>query len=96
MTIEVTTETDAEVTCENCKACCCRLEVMLISDTGVPESLIEIDQWGGMVMARLFDGWCAALDRDTMHCMIYDKRPQICRDLEMGEYECISIRAENL
>ena len=96
MTTELTHPTDTEVTCENCKACCCRLEVMLISDTGVPESFIEIDQWGGMVMARLFDGWCAALDRDTMRCMIYEQRPQICRDLEAGEYECISIRDADL
>ncbi|MGL6350562.1 MAG: YkgJ family cysteine cluster protein, partial [Aeromonas sp.] len=25
-----------EVSCQNCEACCCRLEVMLFTDTGVP------------------------------------------------------------
>lgn len=45
-----------------------------------------------MTMARLEDGWCAALDRNTMKCRIYEKRPQICRDFEMGEYECIEQR----
>ncbi|MDF4682377.1 YkgJ family cysteine cluster protein, partial [Vibrio parahaemolyticus] len=29
--------TPSNVSCSNCKACCCRLEVMIISDTGVPE-----------------------------------------------------------
>ena len=46
-----------------------------------------------MSMERLEDGWCAALDRNTMMCMIYEKRPWICREFEMGGYECISERA---
>ena len=96
MTIEATTLPDTEVTCKNCEACCCRLEVMLITDTGVPDNFIVIDMWGGRSMARLEDGWCSALDRNTMSCMIYEKRPGICREFEMGEYECISERAANL
>ena len=96
MTIEATTLPDTEVSCENCEACCCRLEVMLITDTGVPDNFIEIDKWGGRRMARLEDGWCSALDRNTMMCMIYEKRPWICREFETGEYECISVRAANL
>ena len=96
MTIEARTLTDTEVNCANCEACCCRLEVMLISDTGVPNNFIEIDKWGGRIMARLEDGWCSALDRNTMICAIYEKRPWICREFEMGEYECISERAANL
>lgn len=99
--IEVISVTDsdnlpnAKVTCSTCKANCCRLEVMLITDTGVPEQYIEEDKWGGMSMARLDDGWCAALDRSTMLCSIYDKRPWICREFEMGGYECIDERAES-
>ena len=96
MTNEVTAVLDAEATCENCEACCCRLEVMLITDTGVPDNFIEIDQWGGRRMARLDDGWCSALDRNTMFCTIYEQRPKICRDFEMGGCECISERAANL
>jgi uncharacterized protein len=96
MTIEARTLTDTEVNCANCEACCCRLEVMLISDTGVPNNFIEIDKWGGRAMARLEDGWCSGLDRNTMLCAIYEKRPWICREFEMGEYECISERAANL
>jgi Fe-S-cluster containining protein len=79
---------EPEVTCATCQACCCRLQVMLITDTGVPERYIEEDSWGSQVMARLDDGWCAALNRDTMLCSIYENRPLICREFEMGAFEC--------
>lgn len=84
---------DSTVSCANCAACCCRLEVLLISDTGVPEHFIALDQWGGQTMARLDDGWCAALDRQTMRCTIYEQRPDICREFTMGSFECITERA---
>lgn len=96
MKIEAVNLDQPEITCANCRACCCRLEVMLITDTGVPEKYIEIDAWGGEVMARLEDGWCAALDRETMLCTIYENRPFICREFEMGEYECIDERTAGL
>ena len=96
MTIEATPLLDAEATCQNCEACCCRLEVMLVTNTGVPDRFVEIDNWGGMSMARLEDGWCSALDRNTMLCMIYEKRPWVCREFEMGGYECLSERAAHL
>ena len=92
MTFDATNLPDTEVTCATCEASCCRLEVMLITETGVPDNFIEIDKWGGRTMARLEDGWCAALDRNTMMCMIYEKRPFICREFAMGDYECISER----
>ncbi|WP_141737139.1 YkgJ family cysteine cluster protein [Marinobacter sp. X15-166B] len=91
--IATATLPEASVTCASCEACCCRLEVMLITDTGVPERFIETDQWGGRTMARSDDGWCAALDRNTMACSIYEQRPLICREFEMGGYECLAERA---
>lgn len=89
MSINLTKLPDSTVSCTNCAACCCRLEVLLISETGVPERFIEFDRWGGRTMARLDDGWCAALDRNTMRCTIYEKRPDICRIFEMGSDECL-------
>jgi Fe-S-cluster containining protein len=83
----------AEVTCSTCAAKCCRLEVLLITDTGVPERFIEEDRWGSLSMARLDDGWCAALDRHTMSCSIYRNRPLICREFEMGGDDCLEERA---
>ena len=68
------------------------MEVLLITETGVPDRFVATDQWGGQTMARLDDGWCAALDRNTMRCTIYDKRPLICREFEMGGGDCIKAR----
>lgn len=93
--IEAMSAPDPSVSCSSCEACCCRLEVMLVTETGVPERFIEEDEWGGLTMARLDDGWCAALDRTNMSCSIYEKRPFICREFEMGGYECIAERAAN-
>jgi Fe-S-cluster containining protein len=61
---------------------------MLITETGVPERYIKTDKWGSEVMIRLDDGWCAALDRGTHMCSIYEVRPLICREFEMGSFEC--------
>lgn len=44
-------------------------------------------------MARLDDGWCSALDRNTMLCSIYANRPWICREFEMGSAECVTQRS---
>jgi len=66
---------------------------MLITDTGVPAQHIATDQWGGETMLRLSDGWCSALDRATMSCTIYENRPWICREFEMGSPECLDERA---
>lgn len=94
MTIPLKDLSMPEVSCSNCRACCCRLEVMLITDTGVPERHIARDRWGGETMRRLDDGWCSALDRKTFLCTIYENRPWICREFEMGSDECLDERAE--
>jgi Fe-S-cluster containining protein len=82
------------ISCTSCKACCCRLEVMLMGDDDIPRHLTEQDRWGGSVMARLADGWCAALDRDTMLCTIYKRRPAICYDYQVGDSDCIEQRLQ--
>ena len=96
MTKKVEIQPDTEVTCTNCEASCCRLDAILFDDTEVPDKFIERNTRGGWSMARLEDGWCSALDRNAMICTIYEKRPWICREFVMGEYECISARADNL
>lgn len=85
-----------EINCSNCQACCCRLEARIISDTGVPEHHIDVDEYGNESMLRLDDGWCSALDRNTLRCTIYENRPWVCREFEMGSYECITERAKEL
>lgn len=76
-------------TCRNCAARCCRFEVFLITDTGVPEEHIHTDEYGGQTMSRLDDGWCSALNRETMQCSIYEFRPWLCREFEMGSKDCV-------
>jgi uncharacterized protein len=82
------------ITCGTCRACCCRLEVMLMGEDEIEPALTSQDQWGGWVMKRLDDGLCAALDRATFRCRIYAHRPTICRDFEMGSDDCIEIRGD--
>jgi len=69
---------------------------MIITDTGVPDVHISQDKWGAETMLRLDDGWCSALDRETLMCSIYKNRPLICREFEMGSYECSHERAVQL
>lgn len=93
-TIHNSNNRDPVITCSDCKACCCRLEVMLMGDDeDVPVELTVQDRWGGWVMRRLADGWCAALDRHTMKCAIYQHRPIICRDYPTGGSDCVEQRA---
>ena len=87
------TECGTAITCESCKACCCRLEVLLMAEDDIRPDLTEVDPWGGQVMARLDDGWCAALERATMLCRIYGRRPTICRDYQVGGSNCVGDRS---
>lgn len=95
MTINVKNLPDPEITCSTCQANCCRLEVMIISDNDVPKHHIYVNADGSESMLRLDDGWCSALNRDTFMCSIYENRPWICREFEMGSYECINERNDN-
>ncbi len=68
---------------------------MLIGEDDVPLELTAVDAWGGSVMARLEDGWCAAVDRNTMRCAIYERRPSVCRDFELGGSDCLEERSKS-
>lgn len=63
-----------------------------MGDDEPPVELTEQDSWGGWVMKRLDDGWCAALDRKTLLCTIYTQRPGICADYQAGEPDCLEQR----
>lgn len=83
----------ALVSCSTCRACCCRLEVLLADEDDVPEAMVARDRWGGSVLARLEDGFCVALDRASHRCTIYARRPQVCRDYAVGDHDCLVERA---
>jgi len=83
----------ARVSCATCEACCCRLQVLLSEDDlGVPFDMCERDRWGGLVMKREPDGWCIALDRNTLRCSIYERRPRTCREFALGGRDCLDER----
>ncbi len=63
-----------------------------MGDDDPPAEFIATDQWGGQVMKRLDDGWCAAVDRVTMLCRIYERRPGVCREFAVGDSECLTER----
>ena len=69
------------------------MPVLVIGDPDVPERFTEEDESGMTFMAQGEDGWCVALDRNTLRCTIYEIRPQICRDFDMGGIDCQEIRA---
>lgn len=75
--------------CSNCHASCCQFEVFIITDTGVPEEHIHTDEFDTQTMLRLEDGWCSALNRETLQCSIYEQRPWLCREFEMGSVDCL-------
>lgn len=86
---------DPSVQCSDCEAICCRLTVVLLpGDERVPQEFTTVDAHGLHMMARGEDGWCVALDLNTMRCSIYEQRPGICRKFEMGSEFCRAERDE--
>ena len=85
---------DPDIHCDRCQAYCCQLPVMLLPGDDPPEEFIDIDADGSEIMGKADDGWCAALDRDTMRCSIYERRPWVCREFAMGGNDCQSVRAD--
>ncbi len=84
---------DSKVSCSDCEAVCCRLTVLLMPEDVIPARLVAHDEHGLETMAKGEDGWCKALDPNTMRCSIYARRPQICRRFVMGGPYCHDERA---
>ena len=86
--------TPTEISCSTCKALCCRLEVRLIddSDDQVPVEFTTLVENFYTAMKQGEDGWCQALDRKTMLCTIYEKRPFLCREYQEGDFDFLEER----
>ena len=80
------------VSCSQCPAVCCQLKVILIAGDDPPGQFIDLDEDGLEIMGKADDGWCAALDREAMRCSIYEQRPFVCREFEMGGADCLEER----
>ncbi|KFN44857.1 YkgJ family cysteine cluster protein [Arenimonas oryziterrae] len=85
---------DPSIRCADCQAMCCQLPVMLLPGDDPPEHFIEHDEQGFEIMGKADDGWCRALDRDTMRCTIYERRPWVCREFAEGGSDCRQVRAD--
>ncbi len=79
---------DPTIHCDECEAVCCRLPVLLLPGDCVPLWARDHDEYGLEIVAKADDGWCVALDRQTMRCTIYASRPQICAGFAMGGAGC--------
>ena len=83
-----------EITCSTCRACCCQLEVILMGEDSVPRHLTLEDEWGGRSDAP--GSKTAGASRSTatpLLCTIYERRPDVCREYEMGGLACREERA---
>lgn len=87
--------------CRRCGACCFSRSPEFVRVTGADwsrlgEEAARLAQFiGHRAFMRMSGGHCAALDvRATaggapdFFCTIYERRPQICRELERGSPQC--------
>src|SRR5262245_7872307 len=87
--------------CRSCGVCCFSASTMFVRVTGDDWSRLgdradALAQFiGHRAFMRMRDGHCAALELRTdndgnrdFFCAIYERRPQICRDLSRGSAEC--------
>jgi Fe-S-cluster containining protein len=70
------------------------MTVLLMPGDDVPAWSTVRDAHGLEQMAHAADGWCVALDRDSLRCSIYARRPRICRDFAMGGEDCRAERRD--
>ncbi|WP_127716807.1 YkgJ family cysteine cluster protein [Halobacteriovorax sp. HLS] len=82
---------EIEINCSSCRALCCRLEVQLIddSDDQVPEEYTTKVNGMYTAMKQAKNGYCIALNTETMLCTIYEQRPFLCREYQAGDYDCM-------
>lgn len=92
---------DIPENCLNCGVCCFSKSgaYVRVSENDWKRLGPDVDDWarrvGGQGYMRMEDGHCRALQITTprgqppvFFCAIYDKRPQVCRDLTQGKNAC--------
>lgn len=78
--------------CFDCGMCCVLADSIQVSPhDSVPEELVVTGSNGQRWMKT--DGrTCAAFDRSTWRCSIYEQRPEECRTFEEGGAVCLRIQ----
>jgi uncharacterized protein len=92
--------------CRRCGLCCFSAAEQYVAVTGNDWSRLgpladEVAHFiGHRAFMRMANGHCAALalrrtpsGQPDFFCMIYDQRPQVCRNLERGSPQCEGERA---
>ncbi|MFA5263145.1 MAG: YkgJ family cysteine cluster protein [Opitutaceae bacterium] len=87
--------------CLNCGVCCCAKSgtYVKVSEADWERLGGDVDLWarrvGGQATMRMEDGHCLALQitkergqAPVFFCAVYDRRPQVCRDLAHGKVAC--------
>lgn len=67
---------------KQCKAVCCSF-IFALTKRDVERGLIQWNPKRPYFIARDEDGYCPHLDRETLHCTIWENRPERCRN-----YDC--------
>jgi uncharacterized protein len=89
--------------CTACGVCCFSTLDRYVEVTGDDHARLGDDAdrlahfIGNRAYMRIVDGHCAALTVDLegrrFWCTVYDRRPEVCRDLERGSPACAGERA---
>jgi Fe-S-cluster containining protein len=92
--------------CRHCGVCCFSTLESYVRVTGddwtrLGEGAEQVAHFvGNRAFMRMREGHCAALElrhaedgAEEFFCSIYERRPQICRDLARGSPECAGERA---
>lgn len=94
MTAELTIPTN----CDNCGACCMGQNLLPLSGNGLDETRLPVVLQESLerIIAGPLRGHdecpCVWLDRASGLCLHYQYRPSVCRDLEVGDEDCMRIR----
>jgi hypothetical protein len=90
--------------CRHCGVCCFSNSPTYVRVTGEDWTRLGDDApglaqfIGHRAYLRMSEGHCAALEirngpaGPDFFCTVYDRRPQVCRDLERGSPECFGER----
>lgn len=81
--------------CQVCNQACCRMGYIIPIKEGdiIPEHLMEWDDSQVHRVMIMKGDICAAL-KDGQ-CMIYENRPTVCRDFEVGGQDCLTARKKH-
>ncbi len=94
----------SELDCLRCGACCTSPSARHVPVTGrdwdrLADRADELTDWTeSHAFMRMERGRCIALadDADRLRCTVYERRPDVCRELERGGPACEAERARKL